>query len=128
MNPISAFFALAARQRDIRRAFSLWQQVKAPVTELIDIVRDVGDDIGLLEQAKPSLSPSPVPVPLRRYTTEWIQENLNKLIGSSLKVDGDYGPATRQAVKEFQQAHPPLVVDGLAGVQTVAVMQQELVS
>lgn len=34
------------------------------------------------------------------------------------KIDGDYGPKTREAVKKFQRMHPPLKIDGIAGKKT----------
>lgn len=45
-----------------------------------------------------------------------LQTLLNKL-GAGLDVDGDDGPATVAAVKAFQASHPPLTVDGWAGVK-----------
>jgi len=36
---------------------------------------------------------------------EWVQRSLNDLSGVNLAVDGESGPATRGAVRQFQQAH-----------------------
>ena len=47
---------------------------------------------------------------------KWLQAALN-LLGSSLSVDGDFGPATEAAVKAFQQNHG-LTEDGIAGELT----------
>lgn len=44
----------------------------------------------------------------------WLQESLNKVLGTTLVVDGMYGEATRAAVREFQARHG-LQVDGVAG-------------
>lgn len=60
-------------------------------------------------------------------TVRWIQETLNNLGASPvLVVDGSYGPLTKAEVTEFQQAHPPLDVDGWAGRQTQAALQDAL--
>ena len=60
-------------------------------------------------------------------TVEWLQELLNTLgADPELEVDGDYGEATKAAVAQFQTDHPPLVVDGWAGVQTQASIVEEL--
>lgn len=126
MNPIQIFFALANRQADIRRMLAVWQQIKPQVTYLIDTFRDIGDDVGLLEQ-KPQAT-SRVPEPLRKYTTQWVQTSLNMLQNAHLEVDGDLGHEgsyTRKMVKKFQEDHE-LKVDGVPGVQTVSVMVQEL--
>jgi lysozyme len=53
--------------------------------------------------------------------TKRIQERLNEL-GYGLKVDNNYGTATTDAVKHFQGLNPPLVVDGIAGPKTLAVL------
>jgi Putative peptidoglycan binding domain len=127
MNPFSMFFALAARQADIRKAFAIWSSIKPQVTELIDLVRSIGGDVGLLgPEAAPG--PSAVPEPLKKYTTQWIQTSLNKVQNAGLEVDGELGPEnskTRAAVKAFQAKHG-LKVDGFPGVQTVAVLAQEV--
>jgi putative chitinase len=52
-------------------------------------------------------------------TTADLQRALNHLLGLSLDVDGQAGPATRAAVKQFQAAHG-LDIDGLAGSATWA--------
>jgi hypothetical protein len=41
---------------------------------------------------------------------------------SSFGADGDFGVETRNAVKEFQRAHPPLNDDGRVGFQTMAAL------
>ena len=60
-------------------------------------------------------------------SVDWLQESLNKL-GTSpvLAVDGDYGEQTKAAVAEYQEEHPPLVIDGWAGVATQASIYEEL--
>jgi lysozyme family protein len=67
----------------------------------------------------------PVPPPQRRTGTWWIQDSLNKITGLKLAVDGDYGPATVVAVKQFQAKYG-LVVDGKVGDKTSAAIDAEL--
>lgn len=47
----------------------------------------------------------------------WVQLTLRDL-GYKLGVDGKIGPDTKSVVKQFQQKHPPLIVDGIAGSAT----------
>jgi hypothetical protein len=53
---------------------------------------------------------------------KWVQAALNKL-GFDLAVDGFDGPETQTAVMTFQQQHE-LLVDGIAGSQTIAALKQ----
>ena len=48
-----------------------------------------------------------------------------KALGYRIKVDGDYGPETRQVVSSFQ-LHTGLAADGIAGAQTEAKLLAEL--
>lgn len=52
-----------------------------------------------------------------------VQQALNALGYGPLLVDGSYGKITRAAVFDFQRAHPPLAVDGVAGPQTWAALE-----
>ena len=45
-------------------------------------------------------------------------------MGVSVAQDGFYGDQTLAAVKAFQEAHPPLVVDGIAGPETIAAVDR----
>ena len=61
----------------------------------------------------------------------WVQVSLNKLgyrapDGGTLDVDDSLGPDTAHAVREFQEDHPPLVVDGRPGDGTSAQIRAEL--
>lgn len=47
----------------------------------------------------------------------WVQRALNEL-GQKLKVDGDLGPVTKKAVKEFQTDHLIVPDDGVPGRAT----------
>ena len=49
----------------------------------------------------------------------YVQQALNVLIGAGLVVDNDFGPATNQAVRDYQEANG-LVVDGIIGPNTWA--------
>ena len=49
---------------------------------------------------------------------QWLQKALNEYQGAGLTLDGSYGPATKAAVKEFQQ-NAGLSADGDAGVDTI---------
>jgi len=69
------------------------------------------------EWAKPHIMPIAGDV-------RWVQESLNKL-GAKIDVDGDYGEATRKAVKTFQTKHG-LAADGWAGMITLAALYTEL--
>ena len=54
-----------------------------------------------------------------------LQEDLVALGYSTGGVDGKYGPATEEAVREFQTSSG-LVVDGVAGAATLAALEQAL--
>lgn len=54
-----------------------------------------------------------------------LQGNLNKVMGSKLVVDGDFGPATESAVKAFQKKYG-LTVDGEYGPSSAAMMKAAL--
>src|SRR5262245_2726898 len=51
----------------------------------------------------------------------WVQNSLNRLLGLRLAVDGIVGPATRSAIRTFQQKQG-LTVDGVVGPKTQAAM------
>jgi len=88
-------------------AIALFNKIRAVVPELGTVIDTV--------VAQPA-----VPAGGTTFTIQWLQESLNKLTNAGLTVDGDYGTATKEAVKKFQAAHPPLVADGWAGVMTQA--------
>ncbi len=50
------------------------------------------------------------------------QRGLRRTPNLSVVVDGVFGPATEQAVKDFQSSSPPLAVDGIVGPQTWAAL------
>lgn len=53
---------------------------------------------------------------------KWLQQELNRTIGAGLATDGNFGPRTLQAVKNFQTARG-LAVDGNVGRMTNAAVQ-----
>lgn len=72
----------------------------------------------------PTPAPSPVPVLKKGEKGEQvkqIQERLIELAYLNASADGDFGPATQQAVKEFQSRNG-LHADGIAGQQTIELM------
>jgi N-acetylmuramoyl-L-alanine amidase len=52
-----------------------------------------------------------------------LQYKLKKVLNRRITVDGDYGNATKQAVWDFQKLYN-LYVDGIAGTNTVAVLNR----
>lgn len=53
-------------------------------------------------------------------SVKWLQYELNRQ-GYTLKIDGIFGPATENAVRQFQNASM-LVCDGLVGPKTIAAL------
>ena len=47
----------------------------------------------------------------------WVQQRLNQVLGTRLAVEGRSGPATRSAIRSFQQRHG-LTADGVVGPRT----------
>lgn len=99
----------------------LWGEI-VPIVQVVrrnyPKVKDLLDDIapGVTTPAPESES----------FSVEWLQQSLNTLDHAELEVDGDYGEATRKAVSDWQADHPPLVVDGWAGVATQASIYEAL--
>jgi len=56
--------------------------------------------------------------------TTWTQASLN-MLGAALDVDGEYGPQTEAAIKDFQEDHK-LTKTGVADEPTVEAMLEEL--
>lgn len=54
-----------------------------------------------------------------QFDVSWVQKALNKAGNAGLKVDGQYGPMTHEAIRVFQEANG-LTPDTWAGPLTVA--------
>ena len=70
-------------------------------------------------ESKPEIAVQGLKEGDRSLTVLALQEKLNTATGAKLSLDGDYGPATTRAVREYQ-ASIGLVADGVAGVKTLA--------
>jgi len=103
MNPIAIFFLLVQNREAILK---IWKLIEPLLAQILPQVQSGGGT---------------------DFTIQWLQESLNKLQGGGLVVDGDYGKATKEAVKKFQAAHG-LTVDGWCGVLTQAAVIQALQS
>lgn len=101
--------------------------------------RDVQARIGAV--ADPAPAPRP-PVPVGQYAEvllyrgtrgSQVAELQRRLkyayaeYAGDLDIDGDYGPQTEAAVREFQRRTPGLVVDGIVGPATAAALRLKLV-
>lgn len=70
--------------------------------------------------------PNPGGIAVADEDTKWLQQALNDLgADPRLAVDGDYGPGTRKAVREFQAINK-LLADGIAGDVTKAMIRLRL--
>lgn len=58
--------------------------------------------------------------------TKWLQQALNAILGTTLAVDGIYGPNTTAAVEQFQQQQVGLKVDGWAYRVTTPLIEAAL--
>lgn len=60
-----------------------------------------------------------------REEVKWLQTSLNEIMNAGLVADGVYGPATKRAVRRFQERYG-LQVDGVAGPITKEKLQELL--
>lgn len=70
----------------------------------------------------PCLADAPLQPGDRGPSTECLQRTLSTAGTYTGPFDGTFTPATKDAVKAFQLANPPLVADGVAGTQTLAAL------
>jgi peptidoglycan hydrolase-like protein with peptidoglycan-binding domain len=83
----------------------------------------------LLDKIKDMVPIEPAPPTPSQYkpgSVAWLQDSLNTLIAADLEVDGEYGPATIEAVKEYQRSVDGLEVDGMSGPLTMAAIVEDL--
>ncbi len=74
-------------------------------------------------ESKPEIAVQGLKEGDRSLTVLALQEKLNTATGAKLSLDGDYGPATTRAVREYQ-ASVGLVADGVAGAKTLALLDK----
>jgi peptidoglycan hydrolase-like protein with peptidoglycan-binding domain len=89
-----------------------------------DLLSQVNDWLSQKEPDQPPPPPDTNPV-FPVGSVEWLQDSLNQLIDAELEVDGEYGPATKDAITDYQTMHE-LKVDGWAGPETVNSIIEEL--
>jgi len=105
---------------------AVWDKIVPLIQEIRGrdpILGDLFDKIGAPEQEQVAVAGH---AEASSYSVTWLQESLNTLGYGPVTVDGDYGNATKEAVRKFQAANPPLVVDGWAGVSTQAAIADAL--
>ena len=85
-------------------------------------------DLAAKPMPPPSNKPYIPPVTLRRGSSGQLVRELQLALRAkgltTIKVDGQYGPATEAAVKTYQRASG-LVIDGIAGPQTIASLKEK---
>jgi peptidoglycan hydrolase-like protein with peptidoglycan-binding domain len=106
-------------------------KIAAVWSELIPVIQTVREQYpkmrGLLDDIAPDVVDQTKPTEKEPMSVSWLQESLNSLgADPELEVDGKYGEATKDAVAQYQEEHPPLVVDGWAGAATQASIYEEL--
>ena len=98
---------------------------------ILKLLNDTQELLGLLMPAQGTGAriTSEVTVPdgsKHRFDVPWLQQSLNMLMpGQSLKVDGNMGPRTIDAIKRFQQSRQ-LKPDGWAGLLTLDTIDGEM--
>ena len=107
------------------RAIKYWPEIQTLLTILDPVIREwrkvAPQAVPLLFHLVREIAPELLqtePGVLLKFDTYWLQESLNEL-GEHLTVDGQYGDATRDAVRRFQKANK-IVVDGHAGIETLS--------
>lgn len=92
----------------VQAALAAWQRTKGEIQAL---------QAELFPQLQGSLAASGALT--TAFSICWLQESLNKLgAAPPIKIDNDYGAATKKAVSMFQQANG-ITVDGWAGLETI---------
>lgn len=102
-----------------------------PLQAVVALQRGVGNAAvsRLLERDAVAVAPAATRKTLRYLSrgddVSHLQSRLNRApeVTTHLAVDGIFGPITRAAVRQFQEAHPPLTVDGIVGRETWPVVE-----
>jgi peptidoglycan hydrolase-like protein with peptidoglycan-binding domain len=109
-------------QEAIRTGVPTVKAVEQHAGDLLPILAQVGKQLfpDVDDRFAPAAAATAMFDPVR---VKWLQTALN-LIGTQppLDIDGEYGPLTMAAVKQFQETHG-LVADGWAGDVTHAALQ-----
>ena len=88
-----------------------------------EVVKTSFEAYKAIKNGRPLIRLPEINVTVRAPRSDWltgVQFRLNAAGFGSGAVDGIMGPITRKAVKAFQRAYPPLVVDGIPGPKTQA--------
>lgn len=119
-------FRIIANMDDIMK---MWAKIEPLIRNATGISGDVKDLInkiapGVLDKAftppdDPLLVGSSENGDAEVFSAQWLQESLNKLMGSKLVVDGDIGEQTRKVIRDYQKSRG-LDVDGWVGAGTQA--------
>jgi len=113
-------------QQAIQTGTSTVKAVEDNAGNLLPLLAQIGKHMfpGIQDSLAPAAAASSLFDP---STVKWVQTALNVLRVATppLDVDGEYGPLTTAAVKNFQQANG-LAVDGWAGDKTQAKLQQAI--
>lgn len=125
-------FRIIANMDDIMK---MWAKIEPLIRNATGISGDAKDLInkimpGLLdktarEPSDPLLSGETEDGSEAGFSAKWLQESLNKLMGTNLVVDGDVGEQTRKVIREYQKSRG-LDVDGWAGAGTQARIFEDL--
>ncbi len=107
---------LCNRRTDMNSELSFWREPFGEMPELEEF------DTFALETPVSWSSETGRASPQR---IRWIQESLNKILPSRLKIDEIMGPETRSTIRSFQKRQG-LIVDGVVGPRTEAAIQAAL--
>ena len=113
-NDIGYVVRAAQHEAEIRDLYSRLMDLEPAFKEMSAIY---ARGKALLSEIVPGL------IPVEHFNVEFIQQTLNAKAGEHLTVDGEYGTATRAAVKRFQTANG-LVPDGWVGLKTMGALFQ----
>jgi len=104
-----------------------WPNTQPPPASLLNIAPYLKRALSSPDvDIRPGPGPQPEPPPPDAFTgTRAIQEALRLLVAPGLVIDGKIGPATRAAIRLFQQSQG-LAADGIVGPKTLQAIQAAL--